>query len=153
MIDRPETPALLAAMAGALTDDVMPACDGAARHTARVVANLCMLLSREAGLPQGAAEAKATARTAAANALDCEPTPDAIERAIRALRDDQVVSPALLDALRADVAARLETARPGYATPPQAAPSQAAPSHASASQATSPEATSPEATSPEATSQ
>ncbi len=47
MIDRPSAPELLTAMAAALTDNVMPSLDGGAKHSARVVANLCGILARE----------------------------------------------------------------------------------------------------------
>lgn len=111
MIDRPDSPALLEAMARALTDEVMPACDGGARHTARVVANLCSMLAREVANDHTAA---ASARRSAASVLGTEPDPAAIEQAICALSDDSLANPDLLAALRADVAARLVTARPGY---------------------------------------
>ena len=47
MIDRPDAPRLLRAMAETLTEEVLPATSGGARHSARVVANLCRILERE----------------------------------------------------------------------------------------------------------
>ena len=47
MIDRPDAPALLEAMAATLADAVVPACEGPPQHAARVVANLCRILARE----------------------------------------------------------------------------------------------------------
>jgi len=47
MIDRPEPVELLTAMASTLSDQVVPACEGAPQHAARVVANLCRILARE----------------------------------------------------------------------------------------------------------
>lgn len=56
MIDRPDAAQLLHAMADTLTRQVLPSTNGAARHAARVVANLCRILEREAGLGSEAAE-------------------------------------------------------------------------------------------------
>ena len=39
-------------MASTLSDQVVPACEGAPQHAARVVANLCQVLAREATLGQ-----------------------------------------------------------------------------------------------------
>ncbi len=50
MIDRPAGPDLLRAMARALTSDVVPDTSGQAQYTARIVANLCLVLAREAEL-------------------------------------------------------------------------------------------------------
>lgn len=47
-MDQPQTDQLLRAMAEALTTEVMPACEPGPRHIARVVANLCQVLAREA---------------------------------------------------------------------------------------------------------
>jgi hypothetical protein len=56
MIDRPDAAQLLHAMADTLTRHVLPSTNGAARHAARVVANLCRILEREASLGADAAE-------------------------------------------------------------------------------------------------
>lgn len=47
MLDRPDAATLLQAMADTLSDEVLPATSGAARHSVRVVANLCRILERE----------------------------------------------------------------------------------------------------------
>ena len=47
MLDRPDAATLLRAMADTLVRDVLPATEGVARHSARVVANLCRILERE----------------------------------------------------------------------------------------------------------
>lgn len=47
-MDQPQSHQLLRAMSDALTTEVMPACDPGPRHIARVVANLCQVLAREA---------------------------------------------------------------------------------------------------------
>jgi hypothetical protein len=57
MIDRPNASRLLGAMAATLTEHVVPATDGGARHSARVVANLCRILEREFELGSDAADA------------------------------------------------------------------------------------------------
>lgn len=47
MLDRPDAPQLLRAMAETLSEEILPATTGRAQHSARVLANLCRILERE----------------------------------------------------------------------------------------------------------
>ncbi len=47
MLDRPDAAALLHAMAETLSQEILPATQGGAQHSVRVIANLCRILERE----------------------------------------------------------------------------------------------------------
>ncbi len=116
MIDQPSTPELLEAMAATLAETVVPACEGAPQHAARVVANLCRILARECA-DDGAATA---ATTEDLQRLLGSPAP--LEELVVAL--DQLLmqgaaSTTLDDAavrsvLMANVERRLDLSKPGY---------------------------------------
>ena len=57
MIDRPNMSELLRAMGETLSREVVPATEGSAQHSARVIANLCRILEREADLGADASRA------------------------------------------------------------------------------------------------
>ena len=113
MIDRPDAETLLVAMAEALTRDVLPATKGAATHTARVVANLCSVLAREAQLGDAA-------RTATRGALaELLGRHDALPELVRALDErlregDPTFEAEAHAVLLADVRRRLAIDKPGY---------------------------------------
>ena len=56
MLDRPDAATLLKAMAATLSDEVLPTTSGSARHSVRVIANLCLILEREVSTGASAAE-------------------------------------------------------------------------------------------------
>ncbi len=117
MIDQPSASELLEAMQRTLTRDVMPACDGSARHAARVVANLCAIVAREFEI---GAEARAETSSALAAVLDADPDTDLGDLAARLDEllcgdtedafDDRVYELLLADARR-----RLAIDKPDYA--------------------------------------
>ena len=109
MIDEPDAVTLLEAMATTLSEQVVPACTGGAQHSARVVANLCRVLAREAGSDGGAETRRALVELLGRDAA----LPDLV-----ADLDDLIVrgeTPAdVLPLLLADAARRAEVAKPGY---------------------------------------
>lgn len=122
MIDRPTAPDLLSAMAETLSTTVVPACEGAPQHSARVVANLCRILAREWD-----AGPDATARTVADMATLLEGPGDDGDLSSRSAEElaelvDQRLAhadPALAGAdvhaaLLANVERRLAVAKPSY---------------------------------------
>jgi hypothetical protein len=125
MIDRPGPERLLRAMAETLADEVLPATDGKARHAARVVANLCEILAREAALGQAR---EAAASEALSKLLGMEgPVPTLAE--LSRILEERIASfscegdeesEAFAEAARRllleDARRRLEIDRPGYAS-------------------------------------
>jgi hypothetical protein len=113
MLDRPDAPALLKAMAKTLSDEVLPATSGATRHAVRVVANLCRILEREVQTGQGAAE---KTRIALAELLQQEGTlPELVAALDHRLQDaDADFEAAAQQVLLADAERRLAIDRPGY---------------------------------------
>ena len=119
MIDRPDARRLLRAMADTLTDEVLPATSGGAKHAVRVVANLCRILEREAEL--GTAATASTRRDLAdllgrdgslpelVAALD-----DRLRRAADDRDDDSIFEARAHALLLGDVRRRLAIDRPGY---------------------------------------
>lgn len=102
MNDQPPPVELLDAMARTLTNEVIPATEGPAQHSARVVANLCRILARE--LEESAAEPE---RAEAVSLLD------------QRLRDStEAFDEEALPLLMADVERRLAISRPEYLTRP-----------------------------------
>ncbi len=115
MHDDPRPAALLEAMARTLTDEVVPSTDEAARHAARVVANLCRILAREfeqaptAG-DRGAMEALLDLRGGRA---------DLATLLDERLRESEVAfDERALPVLLADVERRLAISRPSYLAEP-----------------------------------
>ncbi len=105
-------------MAATLADQVVPATSGGAAHAARVVANLCGILAREAADPgdgRGNADLLALLdRTAVGDSGHAEP-----DGLIRALDDrlrygDADFARAALPIVRRDVERRLAIAKPSY---------------------------------------
>lgn len=123
MIDRPNAPTLLKAMAATLSDEVLPATSGGIRHAVRVVASLCRILEREAMAGPDASEAT---RQALGALLDREGTlPELIadlDQRLKAsaarndTRCDSNFDARVREVLLADVERRLAIARPGYAS-------------------------------------
>ncbi|MFP6653998.1 MAG: DUF6285 domain-containing protein [Myxococcota bacterium] len=113
MLDRPDTAALLKAMARTLSDEVMPATKGATRHAVRVVANLCRILEREVQQGQSASE---ETRLALAQLLDQDGTLPELVAALdqRLQSPDAEFEEAARPVLLADVERRLAINRPGY---------------------------------------
>lgn len=120
MIDRPEMVELLLAMADTLSDQVVPACEGAPQHAARVVANLCRVLSREA--EAGAANVELTTQDLrdllGREADELGDLVAALDQALQSQApESQAVefgSAGLHDALLANVERRLAIAKPSY---------------------------------------
>ncbi|MDX6671043.1 MAG: hypothetical protein QOI91_1406 [Solirubrobacteraceae bacterium] len=97
--DRPDAPDLLAAIARHLHEDLLPHVPGDQRFSVRVAANACAILAREWEAGPGRPDRSGQERLA---------------RAIRAGEwDDRW--PEALATLRAEVAAKLAVARPGWA--------------------------------------
>lgn len=123
MLDRPDAATLLRAMAATLTDEVMPTTSGPARHSVRVVANLCRILEREVGV--GASGAEQTREDLVA-LLGMDATlPELVAELDRALcadsssangKDAQPFEARVREVILADVVRRLEIDRPGYAS-------------------------------------
>ncbi len=102
MDDEPRPAVLLEAMARTLAEEVVPATEGSAQHSVRVVANLCRILARELASP-GTAHDDASA----AELLD------------RRLREsDADFDESILPVLLADVERRLAISKPSYLTEP-----------------------------------
>ena len=110
MIDQPDAPTLLHAMAATLTDQVVPATSGGAQHSARVVANLCRILARDL------ADGDDNGRTAAALA-ELLGTEGCYPELVAEL-DGRIAEGAAPDEIRtlllADASRRAEIAKPGY---------------------------------------
>ena len=114
MIDQPQTSELLSAMASTLTEQVMPACEGGAKHAARVVANLCAVLSREADLGQKSAAATTDGlRDLLQEEGSLEELVATLDKRLQA--DDPDFNEAAYPVLLADVQRRLTIAKPDYA--------------------------------------
>lgn len=115
MIDRPDPGALLAAMAATLRSQVVPALDGSAQHSARVVANLCEMLGREA-----VAEGPEATVAALGDLLGVDGTLEELVAALDGrLRDgDEEFDRAAHEVLLADATRRLAIARPSYLVDP-----------------------------------
>ena len=115
MPDRPDAAALLRGMAATLTDDVMPATNGGARHAVRVVANLCRILERE--VRDGGAGAEETRRALAELLGHDEPLDALVERLdarLAAHPDDVDFERRARDVLMGDARRRLAIDKPGY---------------------------------------
>ena len=108
MIDRPDATQLLEAMAAALTDKVMPELSGGAQHQARIVANLCRIVTRDLADDAADTTAALTALLGTEGSLDD----------LAAVLDHRLAAGELLDEalplLLADAARRAEIAKPGY---------------------------------------
>lgn len=116
MIDQPSAPELLEAMAATLSESVVPACEGPAQHSARVVANLCRILARE--FHHGAS---GTGQTTAdlAELLGVDGDAEALVAALAdrlESGDDTLEGDQLFAVLKANVRRRVDVAKPGYAT-------------------------------------
>ncbi len=109
MRDEPDAVTLLEAMATTLTDQVVPACSGGSQHSARVVANLCRILARDARDEQQAETVRAL--------VDLLGRPAPTEALVAEL-DQMIIEGERLDeilpVLLADTARRAEIAKPGY---------------------------------------
>jgi hypothetical protein len=114
VIDEPRASELLAAMASTLTEQVMSATEGGAKHAVRVVANLCRVLAREAELGPAAEAATADAlRTLLKTEGSLEELISALDD--RLAMDDPQFDAAAHSVLLADVERRLAIAKPDYA--------------------------------------
>lgn len=117
MVDRPDAATLLRAMAETLTDEVMPATGGGARHAVRIVANLCRILEREIA---SGGEGVERSRHDLAALLGREGTLDELSRALdRELRErpeNRTLEAGALRVLLDDVRRRLAIDKPGYDT-------------------------------------
>lgn len=113
MIDRPDADTLLEAMAETLENDVLPETPGAARHSLRVVANLCRILAREARL---GADGRRATRDALAELLSQEASLPELVRALdeRLRASDPDFDREAREILLADARRRLAIAKPGY---------------------------------------
>ena len=115
MNDQPTAAELLQAMARTLTDDVVPTTKGSARHSARVVANLCGILAREL---TDTTDDEGRAQMLALLGVD-DNEADLATVLDQRIRDfDPVFDEAALPLLLADVERRLAIARPDYLTGP-----------------------------------
>jgi hypothetical protein len=114
VIDQPQTSELLSAMAATLTEQVMPTCEDGAKHAARVVANLCAVLSREADLGQrSAAATTADLRVLLQEEGSLEELVATLDKRLQA--DDPDFNAAAYPVLLADALRRLAIAKPDYA--------------------------------------
>ncbi len=121
MQDLPTSAQLLAAIARTLTTNVVPASSGAVAHEARVAANLCAILAREAEL---GADFETQARSLLADLVggpdDSDASPAVLndrlyDTIMREGDDDRsALSTATTDALGTIVANKLAVAKPGY---------------------------------------
>ena len=118
MLDRPEAATLLSAMAETLTRDVLPATQGVAQHSARVVANLCRILERElrAG-SSGMERSRAALSELLGRPGNLEELARVLDRRLAADPDDDPEFDARPRAiLLEDARRRLAIDRPGYDT-------------------------------------
>ncbi|MDJ0852188.1 MAG: DUF6285 domain-containing protein [Myxococcota bacterium] len=115
MIDRPDAATLLRAMAETLSKEVLPAADGVARHSVRVIANLCRILERE--LADGSAGSELT-RRALAELLGRDGSLAELARALDARLvespDDVAFASRAHGVILDDVRRRLAIDKPGY---------------------------------------
>jgi hypothetical protein len=116
VIDRPAGPELLRAMARALASDVVPDTSGQAQYSARIVANLCLVLAREAELDPPQPE---QALSELQRLLPERPAGVDLSEALIALdtiiqSDPFESGSAIYQALLVDVERRLDVARPEY---------------------------------------
>lgn len=113
MIDQPGTEALLAAMAATIRSDMIPSLTGGSQHSARVVANLCDVLSREAAADPADAEEGAAALAELlgedGSFADLVGLLD-----VRLATSDANFDRAAHELLLADATRRLRVARPSY---------------------------------------
>jgi len=102
-------------MAEVLTRDVLPSTQGAARHSARVVAHLCRILSREV---RAGSERETRAREALSQLLEIEGTLAELVRALDARladgSEDAAFESRARRVLLEDVRRRLAIDKPGY---------------------------------------
>ena len=115
MLDRPDAATLLRAMADTLASEVLPTTDGVARHSVRVIANLCRILERELGEGR---EAPELARSALAELLGRDGTLEelaqALDERLAANPDDLAFEDRARRVILADVRRRLAIDKPGY---------------------------------------
>ena len=115
MIDLPRSSDLLRAMAEALTSDVIPNTTDQAQYSARIVANLCLVLAREAELSPPEKQHQSLERLRdflpehSGDLLKMTTWLDSLI-AVNALDDDRALHALLL----ADVEHRLDVGRPSY---------------------------------------
>lgn len=131
MLDRPDAPTLLHAMAETLSEEILPATRGGAQHSVRVLANLCRILERE--VRAGPAPAEQT-REALAGLLGRDPREGAREgdegngdlaelareldrRLATAPPTDRELETRAHAVILADIRRRLAIDRPGYDRP------------------------------------
>lgn len=114
MIDRPNSIDLLTAMATTLSDQVVPACDGAPQHAARVVANLCRILARESelGADNEAASTAALRDILGTDSSDLGELVAALDAELAGPTPPS--GPELHSALLSNVERRLAIAKPNY---------------------------------------
>lgn len=122
MQDQPSASELLTAIADALTNDVVPACEGGERHTARVAASLCRQIQRDLDQDPAVRDQHEAAlrqlSSASSSATEAEVAAELDQRLRTA---DTTLRSRALPILLADARRRAELARPGY-TEPFAAP-------------------------------
>jgi len=106
---------LLTAMAKTLHEQVIHELDGTSQHAARVVANLCRILAREAEL---GLEAREQTRVELQAILSTDaPFPDllrTLDEHLQSLPPDAEPDDRIIELMRADVERRLTIARPSY---------------------------------------
>jgi len=114
MIERPASAELLEAMARTLTDTVVPDCTGAPQHAARVVANLCRILAREAHAGTDGIETSISELQAwlGSDSADLNTLVAQLDSRLATSNDDEdgTLHRILLD----DARRRLDVAKPGY---------------------------------------
>lgn len=113
MIDRPDATQLLEAMAATLTNSVMPSLDGGAKHSARVVANLCAILAREWNDRDGAPLAELQTLLDSPDAGYAELVTE-LDRRFAADDVSDDLAAALHPIMMAEAERRLAIAKPGY---------------------------------------
>lgn len=113
MIDRPDAAQLLEAMAETLINNVMPSLNGGAKHSARVVANLCTILAREWDEHDGAPVDELRALLDSPDAEYGDLIAD-LDRRFAADDVSSELAAALHPVMLADAERRLAIAKPGY---------------------------------------
>jgi len=115
MIDEPNAEQLLAAMAQTLAETVVPACEGAPQHAARVVANLCRILARESAAGAAGQDATIADLQTLLDSAETDLARLAAQLDAQLLSGERSTDEQTFRVLHASTARRLAIAKPKYA--------------------------------------